>query len=115
MTTQTTHTTQSPDSKVITIFRSRLNEDQREIYKSLAPEIYALARSMPGFLSAKTFSAEDGERVTLVEFDNMENHRAWSNHPRHVEVKKRGIAEFYAEYHIQVCTALYERNFVRKS
>jgi len=28
-----------------------------------------LARSMPGYLSHKGFVADDGERVTLVEFD----------------------------------------------
>lgn len=102
-----------PSEKIVTIFRSRLVEGQREAYAALAPEIYQLVTAMPGFVSAKTFSAPDGERVTVVEFDSMENHRAWSEHPRHVEVKKRGIAEFYAEYHITVCQPLHERHFVR--
>lgn len=62
-----------------------------------------LARSMPGYISHKTFTAPDGERVTLAEFDTPENMRAWSTHPEHVEAKRRGRAQFYSEYDIKVC------------
>ncbi len=30
----------------------------------------ALARTMPGYISHKCFLAEDGERVTIVEFES---------------------------------------------
>jgi hypothetical protein len=30
---------------------------------------------MPGFVSRKVFAAEDGERVTIVEFEWEETHR----------------------------------------
>lgn len=104
----------SAETKVVTIFRSRLNEEHREEYAALAPEITALAKTMPGFLSAKTFTAKDGERVTIVEFDTMENHENWNCHPRHREVKRLGIEKFYSQYDIQVCSVSKERHFVRK-
>lgn len=100
-------------SKVVTIFRSRLDETQRDAYATLAPEIMELARNMPGFLSAKTFTAQDGERVTLVEFDSLENHEAWGRHPRHLEAKRLGIQKFYLSYDITVCGVISERHFTR--
>jgi heme-degrading monooxygenase HmoA len=106
-------TTPPADTKILTVFRSRLDEAAREAYAALAPEIAELARGMPGFLSAKTFSAPDGERVTVVEFDNWEHHEAWSRHPRHLEAKRLGIQQFYLSYDISVCSVLAERHFER--
>lgn len=97
--------------KVITIFRSQLDEVHREEYNMLAPEMTTLAKQMPGFISTKTFSAPDGERVTIVEFDSLENHEAWSKHPRHQEVKNLGIQRFYRRYDITICEVLKERHF----
>lgn len=101
------------DTKIVTVFRSRLDEAARAEYAALAPEITELARGMPGFLSAKTFSAADGERVTVVEFDNWEHHEAWGRHPRHLEAKRLGIQKFYLSYDISVCSVLVERHFAR--
>ncbi len=33
----------------------------------------ALAKAMPGYISHKGFVAEDGERVTIVEFESDED------------------------------------------
>jgi heme-degrading monooxygenase HmoA len=88
---------------IITIFRSRLRPEHREEYERLAPHIEALARTMPGFVAIKGFTAPDGERVSIVEFDTEENHIAWRNHPEHREAQRLGREKFYAEFHLQVC------------
>jgi heme-degrading monooxygenase HmoA len=88
---------------IITIFRSRLRPEHIEEYERLAPRIEALARSMPGFVSIKGFTAGDGERVSIVEFDSEERHNAWRNHPEHREAQRLGREKFYSEFHIQVC------------
>ena len=62
-----------------------------------------IAQSMPGYVSHQTFTAEDGERVTIVEFATDETHRAWATHPQHIEAKKLGRDRFYSEHKIQVC------------
>ncbi len=100
--------------KIVTVFRSRLDEAHREEYAALAPEIAALAQQMPGFLSAKTFTAPDGERVTIAEFDSWAHHEAWSKHHRHLEAKRLGIQKFYLRYDITVCGVLAERHFEAK-
>ena len=47
-----------------------------------------IARTIPGYISHKGFWAEDGERVTIVEFEHEEGQRAWRMHPEHLEAQK---------------------------
>lgn len=97
---------------IITVFRSRLREEARDEYMALAPQIAQLAKGMPGYLAHKAFVAEDGERVTIVEFKDQESQKAWATQVDHVAAKKRGRQSFYAEYAIQVCEVLRESKFV---
>ena len=96
---------------IVTVFRSRLREEHRSGYEELAPQMSALARTMPGYRSHKVFVAEDGERLTLVEFENAEGQAAWSADAQHVAAKLQGRREFYAEYSLQVCAVLRESGF----
>jgi heme-degrading monooxygenase HmoA len=96
---------------VVTIFRSRVKPEAREEYAKWAARISQLAQTMPGYVSHKGFTAEDGERVTLVEFASEEAQRAWAVHPEHVEAKKKGRSEFYLEYRIQVLKLERETRF----
>ena len=103
----------SPGPEVITIFRNRLVDGAGAEYAALAPHIAQLAQSMPGFIDSKTFTAADGERVTLVTFANHEAHNGWRDHPEHVAARARGVEEFYSTYSIQVGTVTYSNQFVR--
>jgi heme-degrading monooxygenase HmoA len=98
---------------VVTVFRNRLRPESADEYGVLAPQILELARSMPGFIDAKTFAAADGERVTVVTFADQRSHTAWRDHPEHRAAQRRGIDEFYAEYSIQVATVTYDHRFRR--
>lgn len=97
--------------KIITVFRSRLNPEHEAEYAELAPKIHAVAQRMPGLSSAKTFVADDGERVIIVEFDTMEHHQAWSEHPAHRTAKELGTQVFYQYYQTSNCKMLYEHPF----
>lgn len=98
---------------VVTIFRSRLGDRERSTYDEMAARMYELAAEMPGYIDAKTFSADDGERVTIVTFDSWENHDAWKHHVEHVEAQRLGRSTFYDSYKIQVCELVRERTFER--
>lgn len=91
---------------IVTVFRSRLKPEAAAEYKEWAARMSALAVTMPGYISHKGFTAEDGERVTIVEFENEESQKAWSRHPDHIQAKIKGKKEFYQEYRVQVCTLL---------
>ena len=96
---------------VITVFRNRLHPGAHEEYTRWAARMSELARGMAGYRSHKTFVAEDGERVTIVEFDSEAAHRAWAAHPEHVAAQRKGRESFYSEYRIQVCTVQREAAF----
>ncbi len=100
-------------AKMVTVFRSRVRPEAREEYEPLAAHIAELARKMPGYIAHKGFVADDGERVTIVEFASEEAHRAWAVHAEHIEAKKKGRSTFYSEYKIQICAVQRENEFHR--
>src|SRR5512144_1240985 len=100
---------------IVTIFRSRLKPENVEEYYATAKRMAEIATKMPGYVSHKSFVAEDGERVNIVEFADAESQRAWATELRHVEAKKRGRAAFYAEYKLQVCEVKRESSFTAPS
>jgi heme-degrading monooxygenase HmoA len=91
---------------IITIFRSRLRPEHLDEYHALSPRIEELARSMPGFIAIKGYTATDGERVSIVEFESEATQLAWRNHPEHRVAQQLGRDKFYSEFRIQVCSVL---------
>lgn len=91
---------------IVTVFRSRLNAESQDAYQRSAARMSELAKGMPGYVSHKGFTAADGERVTIVEFESEESLRAWAMHPEHVEAKKMGRQAFFSEYRVQVCSVM---------
>jgi heme-degrading monooxygenase HmoA len=97
--------------QVVTVFRSRLRPEAVDEYEPRATEMFALAHTMPGLVDVKSFTADDGERVTLVTFADAESQRAWREHPDHRLAQQAGRDRFYAEYSIQVCQCTKVRTF----
>ncbi len=54
--------------QIVTVFRNRLNPGAVDAYSADLAVVAELARSMPGFVETKTFTADDGERATIVTF-----------------------------------------------
>ena len=98
---------------IITVFRSRLNNGVQEEYTDWAIRISELAKNVKGYISHKAFVAEDGERVTIVEFENEESLSEWAHHPEHIKAKKMGVQEFYSEYSVHVCEVKRNRRWQR--
>ena len=100
---------------LVTVFRSRLNPENQQEYYEWAGRMAALAKTMPGYISHKSFTADDGERVTIVEFADEQSQRVWATNLQHVEAKKKGRSDFYTEYKLQICTVVRESVFDAKS
>lgn len=92
--------------QVVTVFRNRLRDDPdaQAAYYADAARMAELARAMPGYVEHKGFTADDGERVTLVTFADRASHDAWRDHPEHRAAQRRGIEGYYETYSIQVAT-----------
>ncbi len=88
--------------QVVTVFRSRLRPEALEEYEVTAALMSSLAAEMPGHVDHKTFTADDGERVTVVTFADRASHDAWRSHVQHRVAQRRGRSEFYAEFSLQV-------------
>lgn len=87
----------------VIVFRSRLRPGVEEAYGRRAGEIYAMAEQMPGLIASRDYTAEDGERVAIVEFDTEEHLLAWRDHAEHRRVQAEGRASYYTSYSIQIC------------
>jgi heme-degrading monooxygenase HmoA len=96
---------------IVTVFRSRLRPGAREEYIALVDRMVELAETMPGYISHKGFFAEDGERVTIVEFEHEEGMRAWRMNPEHRAAQKKAREIYYSEYSVQVCNVVRESKF----
>jgi len=99
--------------QVVTVFRSRLRPQGAQEYAGDAAGIAVLARAMPGSVDHKIFTADDGERVTLVTFADEASHRGWRDHPEHRAAQRRGLDRYYETCSIQVGTTTYASAFVR--
>jgi heme-degrading monooxygenase HmoA len=87
--------------QIVTVFRNRLRPDAHA-YSEHAARMSELAETMPGYVEHKAFTAEDGERVTLVTFADRASHDAWGRHPLHREAQQAGVRDYYEEYSISV-------------
>jgi hypothetical protein len=56
---------------IAVIFRLCLADDVGDEYRAPAERMDELAGSMPGYIAHKTFSAPDGERVTIAELQSL--------------------------------------------
>lgn len=100
---------------IVAVFRSRLNPGAAEEYGPMAKRMSALARAVPGYISHKGFVAEDGERVTIVEFESEAALREWRIHPEHAKAKRRGVESFFSDYKFQICSVIRDRAWTAKA
>ena len=95
---------------IVPVFRSRLNPGTQDEYEPISRRMGELARGIPGHISQKGFVADDGGRVTIVEFETEEALHEWRVHPEHATAKRRGIASFLVEYKFQICSVIRDRS-----
>ena len=76
-------------------------------------EMLVRARKYPGFVAMKSFTADDGERLTVVWWENDELQSAWRRDARHREAQKLGRERWYHYYHIEVAEVMREQQFTR--
>ena len=91
-----------PVGSLAVIFISRLRTDAPG-YEKAARRMVELVRDMPGFLGMASWRDEKGRGVTISWWRDEESIRRWRDHPEHAQARRHGGAEWYADWHIQVC------------
>ncbi len=97
--------------QVVTVFRSRLREDVDPGYETLNAELTARAHALGGLVDVTSFVAEDGERVTVVTFEDRASHERWAADPVHNDAQRRGRDGVYSAYSIQVADCSHTSSF----
>src|SRR5215831_5984042 len=101
---------------VISLFRFRMRDltsTQRDEYSSTAERLLTLASAMPGFISFRHYTSDDGETLAVVEFASAEALAAWRDHPDHRKAQQRGRDEFYSEYEVTNCAVMHRYGYKR--
>src|SRR5262245_57213635 len=97
---------------IVVLFRSKL-VDAPEGYAEMAEEMEALAKTMPGFIDVKGYLAEDGERLTVVRWEDEETLKQWREQVRHRVAQKAGRERWYTYYKLEVAEVVRETSFQR--
>ena len=100
------------EPQILTVFRSRLTPGAYDAgYEARADEMLRRAQAMPGFVEFKSFTAADGERVSVIIFNTRAEHDAWADDLDHRAAQSEGRNAFYAEYRIVVSEITSDRGW----
>ncbi|HET9284250.1 MAG TPA: hypothetical protein VFR24_20040 [Candidatus Angelobacter sp.] len=84
---------QNDEPQQVILFRSKLTDKAGEDYQAMNDELAALVRENPGFVDVKSYTAQDGERLTLVWWRDEKSLADWRNLMRHREAQNSGPAK----------------------
>ncbi len=95
--------------EVVVIFKlhMRRGADEAE-YRRTSRRMHELVDRMPGFVSLKEYTGEDGEVIDIARFRDEQSLEAWKRDPEHLEAQRRGREEFYDRYWIQALKVVRE-------
>ena len=99
----------------LVVFRNRKRADiDAAAYGAEGEVMERMARSQPGFLSFKSYVADDGEVIALSEWEDEDSALAWRRVAEHSAAQSRGRAEFYEDYTLYACKHPRIHRFSRK-
>lgn len=102
---------------IYTLFYSNLADLEPERLEEYGEQAAALRSraeaSYPGFVDQKTFTADDGERLTVVRFRDPESQAAWRQDSVHRNAQRKGRDTWYERYRIVVCEEVRSRSWSR--
>jgi heme-degrading monooxygenase HmoA len=98
---------------LVILFRSKLTAQAGDDYGRMATAMAAHARTFPGFVDVKSFTADDGERLTVVWWEDEETLKVWATDAKHRIAQQAGRDRWYEYYKMDVAQVLRESNFAR--
>jgi hypothetical protein len=88
----------------LVVFRNRKRGDiDAAAYAAEALRMETMARQQAGFLSFKSYHAEDGEAVAISEWKSKADAQRWGAEAEHRAAQARGRLEYYGEYTLYAC------------
>ena len=100
----------------LVVFRNRKRADiDSAAYAADAQVMETMAREQPGFISFKSYMADDGEVIALSEWADEAAALAWRRVAEHAQVQGRGRAEYYEDYTLYAGTPSRMHRFDRQT
>lgn len=88
----------------LVVFRNRKRPNlDEEAYAADARRMEELARRQLGFISFKSYLADDGEVIALSEWSSEAAAHVWGTHPEHAAIQRRGRELYYEDYTLFAC------------
>lgn len=100
---------------VIVLFRAMLTAEAGDDYAVMANEMLERARTMKGFIDFKSFSADDGEHLSVIRWESQETLRGWTDDLRHVVAQRLGREKWYEYFRVEVADVVRSYGFDRKA
>lgn len=104
----------SQDAELVILFFSRLTDQAGDDYYRMDEELSHLVKDAPGFAGVKSFTADDGERLTVVWWKDAETLRQWRELPRHRKAQDAGRERWYQHYRMEVARIERRSSFDRE-
>ena len=98
---------------IVILFRSKLTPAAGVDYTQTSDALESYVKTRPGFVAVKSFTAEDGERLTIVRWKDRETLEQWRTDPKHVSAKNTGRECWYEYYKMEVAEVFRESKFER--
>jgi heme-degrading monooxygenase HmoA len=98
---------------VLALFAFRVRPEVQAEFQQLVGRMAELVHQVPGFISMDLFASEDGRMLAVPRFESEEALLAWRNHPEHVAAQKKGKADYFEDYWIDVCSTIRSYEFHR--
>jgi len=96
---------------IVILFRSKLTSEAGQDYADTNLELEQYVKTMPGYVMAKSFTADDGERLTLVWWRDKESLELWRNNSRHMMAKSQGRQKWYEYYKMEIAEVFHYSQF----
>lgn len=88
----------------LVVFRNRKRADiDADAYIHDAVDMEDRAHRQPGFLLFRSYTADDGEVLSMSEWEDEAAGLAWARDAQHLLVQKRGREQYYETYTLYCC------------
>jgi heme-degrading monooxygenase HmoA len=98
---------------IVILFRSRLTNQAGEDYSAMDARMLERAQAAPGFVDVKSYTAADGERLTIVRWRDRDSLRLWREDPAHRVAQQTGRRLWYEWYDMEVAEVIRGSRFDR--
>lgn len=99
---------------IVVLFWSRLTSEAGDDYSAMAAEMVERATRTPGFVDFKSFAAKDGERLSVIHWQDEATMQLWANDERHRLAQKLGREKWYQYFRLEVAQVSRAWDFHRR-